>query len=184
MDRFGRVVISGAQIDSQWRAWELTRLSVPMGCAAILEKLPTSIDEIWALDDDGADLYSYGPQNSLATRTGLRHPDPTVGALEWQFAVTTTSEGWAEGQIARLSGSPFLPGSHLCEPWSDLRNGSAADYAGQQQIVCPSGSLVRIWVLFRAPQNRYRVQVGARISGYWQAAGKSGPAHLAVVNRS
>lgn len=184
-EAFTRVEIAAASIDTRWRAWEVARLAIPFNSVGILEKYPTSIDSIVALDVNGNPIFSFGPQNGAqATRYSVLHPTPGVGSLEWMWRITIMSEGHNAPNIARAVGFLGELGRDVVEPWQHQSNGSDLSWADEQQIVLPSASIVRMFVLFRGPANRFAVVAGGRMTGFIQQSGHIGAAMRSVQLRS
>lgn len=184
-DAFNRIELSASDITPTWRAWEIARFVIPSNFVGSIDKMPTSIDSVIALDGDGNPLYSYGPQNGQrATVESLLHPTPGVGRLEWRFRLTLINQGPTSDTPNRLAGSAAPLGLDIVEPWKHLSNGSDVVWAARQQIVCRAAALVRYFVEFRGPALRFTLQAGARLSGYVQSAGHMKSALLDVTRRT
>jgi hypothetical protein len=184
-DKFNHIELAGDEIDGIWRAWELARFVTDVNGVGILEKMPTSIDSVVALDAGGGPIFAYGPQNgALATRKSLLHPTPGVGSLEWRFRLTGINMGPNSDTPTRLAGSTAYLGTDLVEPWSHLSNGSDVVWSGRQQIVVGAVTLVRLFIQLRGPADRFTVQCGARLSGYLQSAGHLGVALFDATRRT
>lgn len=183
-DVFNRMSAS-SEIDSQWRAWEVARIQIPFDHLGVIEKYPTSIDQIIALDTQGNPIYNYGPQNGAhATRYSVLHPSQGVGSLEWMWRITVTSEGYNAPYLDRLVASLASLGHDIVEPWQHQSNGSELQWAHEQQIVVPSASLVRMFVCFRGPTSRFAVVAGGRLVGFTQQGGHKSAAVVSANTRS
>lgn len=183
-DSFNKVSVSSA-IDANWRAWEVSRVHVPFNHVGVLEKYPTSIDQVIALDTQGNPIYSFGPQNGAhATRYSVLHPTQGVGSLEWMWRITVTSEGHNAPYLERLVASLANLGRDVVEPWQHQSNGSELNWAHEQQVIVPSASVVRMFVCFRGPVDRFAIVAGGRLSGYVQQGGHEAAAANSATRRT
>lgn len=184
-DAFDRVRIEADEIDTLWRSWEVARFVVPTNAMASIDKHPTSIDSVVALNDVGNPIFAYGPQNGrLATVESLLHPTPGVGSLEWRWHLTAINQGYSSDTPAALVGSLASLGRDLVEPWRHQSNGADVVWAARQQILVGASSLVRLFIQLRGPTDRFTVQAGARLSGYVQQGGHLGAALLDATRRT
>lgn len=183
------VAIPAATIVPTGVLFELVRFDrVPSAAVAVLENLPHIIESAVALDDAGQPQFVYSNLNGEEPcRTSLVHPNPLVAPLTWRWHVTATEVSTTGGQLSPLAG-PTVPaaieGDDLVRPWADLRYGTAVRWGGDWQIVVRPRVVVRYWVEFFGPTNRYELRVGARLSGYTQLGGRRGAAIDAATTRT
>lgn len=152
----------------------------------ILERLPI-VFEVDALDDAGIPIFTYGQLNGeRPCIDALVHPNPAVGALTWQYRLTMSAQtGVGRSGLAYIG--PATPsavrGNDRLSPWSDLRYGHLDQAPGFAQVLIANQSVLRLWVTFFGPTDRYRIRIGARMSGFLQLAGRRGSAIEAATTR-
>ncbi len=173
-------------------AFELVHWRLPAGAVLILEDIPTMFDTVFALDGAGIPLLQYEELNGeRLCLDALVHPDPAVTVpLTWRFQINYTADPSTSfptplmdlayrGPVSptEIGGNTVLPG------WNDMRNGSQNIRAASRQYTIPAGSVVRYWVTFFGPTDRFSLRMGARISGFWQSGGRFGAALRTVQTR-
>lgn len=171
-------------------AFELVHMRNPSGSVVVLEEIPMMFDDITALDDAGVPIFSYGSVNGeRLCRSELVHPDPLVLIpLTWRFAITYSDDPSQTPNTADLAyEGPIAPaairGQHITPPWTDIRYGANNSWADTQQWYSPSATVTRYWVVLAGPTDRFRVRVGARLGGFWQAGGRRSAALDSVLTR-
>lgn len=161
--------------------FELVHVSIPSGSIAILEDIPTIFDDVTAVDQVGTELFTYGNLNGLRPCLNeLVHPDPTVTEpLRWRFHFTYHNQPYLGAEVFNYLG-PILPiqmsGRAILPAWNDMRFGINNRWASEKQCQAPASSIVRMWVEFTGPVDRFRVRVGARLGGFYQFGGRQGAA--------
>lgn len=168
-------------------AFELTRFDLPTASVGVLEYFPTCIT-VEALDDVGAPIFSYsGLNGERPCLNRLVHPDPAVTVpLTWEWRIKVThNPGLTEDVEDLLFGIPpgAIPGDDIVEPWNDMRNGNQAQSPQRRQLPVLPRMIVRFFVVLSGPTSRFRVEVGGRLGGYWQVAGRRGAAVRAATQR-
>lgn len=181
------VTVDPATIATTGTAFELVRITnVPAAAAAVIERVPT----MWtatALDDAGNPALVYGRING--ERPCLRelvHPDPAVAPLRWSYRITQTHMPTHGAPVTPYLGpipSLAVPGADIISPWPDMRYGHASTWGDRQQLVVRPETQVRFFVVLSGPADRYRVEVGARLAGYWQLGGRRGAALHGAITR-
>lgn len=176
------VLIDQAQINPDPGVlFELVRVRIPSGAICVVEDIPTIFDEVTAIDAFGVELFTYGNLNgSRPCLNSLVHPDPLVTVpLTWRFHFTYHNAPYLAQEESDYIG-PTLPknisGRAILPPWRDMRAGVNNRWASEKQCLAPASSIVRIWVEFQGPLNRFRVRVGARLGGFYQFGGRRGAA--------
>jgi hypothetical protein len=189
-ESFGLLTGGGAgqiayPIAPYWQVWEMARMVVPVGALGTLEKVVTAIDSVEALDDDGSVLFAYGPQNGArSTLDGLLHPTPGIGMLKWAFRVTNINMGPNSDTPLRVLNGRGPQGRDVLDPWSHLSNGSDITWAAEMQRTIQSASLIRVFAMLMGPRDRFRVRIGARLTGYTQSGGPMGRALCNATGRA
>lgn len=186
------VEVLASQITTAGIAFELAHWRSPAGSVVVLEQIPTMFEEVTALDDAGIEIYQFGSLNGeRLCRRALTHPDPAVTTpLTWSFHLTFSddpSRNVPTVQPDMTYRGPVPPaevaGHSITPPWSDARYGSQNRWAENQQFFAPSSCVVRYWVVLTGPVDRFHVQVGARLGGFYQSGGRRGAALDAVQVR-
>jgi hypothetical protein len=174
-------------------AFELVRVHVQRYGAGVVERLGTIFGDVTALDDDGEPLFSFGPLSGFRPCIfPLPHPDPQAGVLAVQFRLVVT--GVPASSKGPTAGFPPYQGpipvaaipadQNMRPPWSDLRQGYLVRWADLLQYVTSQNALIRLFGVYFAQPNRWRLGVGGRISGYWNSTGPLGVARDNATQRT
>lgn len=166
-------------------AIELVRTHVLKYGAGVVERIATIFDNVVALDANGDPLFFFGSlTGERPCIFPLQHPDPAAGTLSVEFRLLVTEV--PDNSRGPLAGFPPYQGpvppsavpadSNLRPPWRDLRQGYTTLWSNLLQYVTGESALVRLWVIFSAQPDRWRLRVGGRLSGYWNQAGPMGRA--------
>lgn len=173
------VQVDPADIVPTGVSFELVRTMVPSGAVGIMEKLPTVWPEAVALDEAGDPLFVYsGLNGSNPCLNMLVHPDPTVAPLRFGYRLLVQNVGDVMSDVGPFSGPvprPFV-GEDIVQPWEDMRYGIDGRWGDDQHVVVPGDVIVRYWITLFGPADRYAVTVGAQLTGYTQAGGRSSAA--------
>jgi len=191
-DRLRCVDVPPATLAVAPQVWELARIDLAGYGLGTIERIGTVFDEITALDAQGAALLTFGNLNGeRPCLSSLTHPDPLVlDPLLWAFrlVVTDVPEFFDDTLqiLPPLVAAPLsdVDGVDLVEPWADLRNGFAFDWSDHKQYLTPRHQVARLLVVLSGTPDRWRITVGGRLSGYFQAAGFAGAAARAAVTRT
>lgn len=172
-------------------AYELVHWAIPTGAVGFIEQLPT-IFEVTALDANGIPIFTYGELNGENLCIDeLVHPDPAVLIpLKWQFRLVYTDSPSSDSPARNAPlnyrsaiSADLIGGQNIIPPYSDLRYGHRSDWGKSEQYAFPSSSVIRYWVVFYGPTERFRVRIGGRLSGFWQLAGRRSAALDSVITR-
>jgi hypothetical protein len=166
--------------------YELVRQDIPAAAVGIIESLPT-VFIVEALDGAGLPVFAYGGTNGVdPCLSRIVHPDANVDPLTWRWYVVTTHNSALDDATEDYLGPippEQMPGDMLLEPWSDMRTGNRSNWPAQRQMPMHPRKTVRVFITLFGPTNRYQVRVAARVSGYWQIAGRRGAALRAATDR-
>lgn len=168
-------------------AFELVRYPIGTSSVGIVERVPTMF-EVTALDGQGDPLFTFGSTNGeRPCVSSLVHPTVGVGALTWQWRIVAThNPTQSQPAVVPLAGPVTLRqvlGVPLIPSWTDLRYGNVARWGDRNQVVVPARTMVSYWVILFGASDRFRVNVGSRLAGYWQSAGRLGQARDAATAR-
>lgn len=174
-------------------AYELVRVHVRRFGAGVVERLATIFGSVTALDEQGDPLFDFGPLLGLRPCVfPIAHPDPAGGVLAVQFRLLVT--GVPSFSERPNAGFPPYQGPiptaavpvdrSLRPPWSDLRHGYVVRWADQLQYVTSENALVRLFGIYFGNPGRWRLRVGGRLAGWYNAAGRLGVARANATRRT
>lgn len=175
-----------ANIEFAGRAYELTRFDLPTASVGVLEYIPTSM-RVEALNEAGEAIFSYSKINGEDPCINqLIHPTPGVTQLRWEWRIVTThNSGIAIDVEDLLANIPpgSIPGDNIVEPWNDMRNGHASRNPDRRQHPVLPRMMIRYFVVLFGEPARWNIEIGARLGGYWQIAGRRGVAVDSATRR-
>ena len=168
----------------QGTAFELVRVHLQKFGTGVVERMATIFEDVTALDAGGNPIFSFGSLIGLRPCIfPLQHPDPAAGTLSLQFRLIVSElpdVSRALGNAAPYQGpvpvAAIPPDENMRPPWTELRQGYVVRWADLLQHVTGLNAHVRLWGVFFAQTNRWRLRVGGRLSGYWNSAGRMGVA--------